>query len=130
MIKLFSDGGARGNPGPAAIGAIGFNNDTELFRIHQKIGNATNNIAEYKALIAGLKKLIESRQNNIVECNLDSELIVKQLNGQYKVKNSALKQLFMQVNDLKKQFNQIFFHHIVREKNKIADSLVNKALDS
>ena len=129
-IKLYTDGGARGNPGPAAIGAVAFAGGKEVFRIKSKIGKATNNVAEYSALIAGLNKISESYKNASVRCNLDSELLAKQLNGEYKVKNQKLKILFKEIVELKAQLNDVSFYHITRDKNKIADSLVNKALDN
>ncbi len=131
-IKIFSDGGARGNPGPAGIGAI-ISNEQENKKISQYIGEATNNQAEYKAVIAALswiKENIEADQTEI-ECLLDSELIVEQLNQRYKIKNEGLKPLFWQVRDLVVALGgNVTFKYIPREKNKEADRLVNKAIDS
>ncbi len=126
--KLFSDGGARGNPGPAAIGAVIYKDDKLIASISEYIGETTNNIAEYKALISGLEF---ASKNNIEEldCFLDSELVVKQLKKEYKVKNENLAKLFVKAWNLSLKFKKISFNHIRREFNKEADALVNKALD-
>lgn len=129
MYSLYTDGGSRGNPGPSGIGICCFDdNNKELFRIKKYIGETTNNQAEYVALIEGLKKCVEQGIKSL-ECFADSELMVKQLKGEYKMKNPGLKLLFDQVKILSKEFESISFNHILREKNKIADSLVNEALD-
>lgn len=126
---IYSDGGARGNPGPAAIGAvIKDEQGLEIQYISQKIGETTNNQAEYKAIIAALEKALEMGAEH-AECFLDSELVVQQLNHKYKVKNKDLAPLFLKVHNLSLQFKKISFHHVMREKNKEADRLVNEALD-
>ena len=126
--KTFTDGGSRGNPGPAAIGGIIYIND-EVIEFSEYIGKATNNIAEYSALI---KALNVCRENNVskVECFLDSELVVKQLTKIYKVKDEKMITLFLEVQMLIKDFDSVSFIHVLRAKNKIADTLVNKALDN
>jgi ribonuclease HI len=126
--KLFTDGGARGNPGPAAIGGICTQDEREIFKFKKYVGKVTNNVAEYEALIYGLKLALE---NNITELQvfLDSELVVKQINGEYKVKNENMKPLYEVVKGLQKKFLNISFTHVPREQNKIADRLVNEALD-
>ncbi|MBI4272270.1 ribonuclease HI family protein [Candidatus Uhrbacteria bacterium] len=125
----FTDGGARGNPGPAAIGGVVIEkNSNKKISFHQYIGNTTNNQAEYKALIHAMKTAIECGASEI-ECFLDSELIVKQLNREYRVKDKDLGQLFLAVWNLSARLKKISFHHIRREKNKEADALVNYALD-
>lgn len=130
FVILFTDGGARGNPGPAAIGAIASTNDgEELFRLSEYIGDTTNNIAEYRALEAALTSLADSKYTGEVQANLDSELVVKQLNGEYRVKNTSLLPIFTNIKQLSKNFEKITFKHVRREQNKIADMLVNKALD-
>lgn len=135
MGILYSDGGARGNPGPAASGAVLFSVDesgslgSEIDRTGKYLGETTNNIAEYRALIIGMI-LAESYEITHLTCFLDSELIVKQLNGEYKVKNENMKNLFTEVQELLDNFQQIEFKHIRREKNKIADSIVNEILDN
>lgn len=127
---IYSDGGARGNPGPAGIGAVIYNEEKqEIATISRFIGKATNNQAEYKALIAVLQK---AKDLNIKEAivYLDSELIVKQINGEYKVKDKDLAKLFIEVYNLKQSFDKISFFHVRREENKRADSLANEAMDS
>lgn len=130
-IIIFSDGGSRGNPGPAAIGIWV---ETLNKKYGEYIGEATNNVAEYAALIFGLKKVKqlvgkEKAKNCEIECNLDSELVVKQLNHKYKLKEEYIQKNFIEIWNLMLDFGKVNFIHIPREKNKIADELVNKALD-
>ena len=121
MVKIFSDGGARGNPGPAGIGAVIYNEDNKILaQISEYLGVTTNNQAEYRALIAALKKAKELGVEK-VECYLDSELVVKQLNHEYKVKNKDLAPLFLEIHNLGTSFKSISFSHIRREYNKAAD---------
>lgn len=127
-MKLYTDGGARGNPGPAGIGGILLNEDNVVVEFSHYIGRTTNNVAEYKALIKGLQ-LAEGKTNKL-ECYLDSQLVVRQLKGEYKVKQPHLRQLVAQVHQLGAKFSSIKYQHIAREKNKRADGLVNQALDS
>lgn len=131
--KLFTDGGSRGNPGPAAIGIILFGEDDKLLWFDSKyIGNTTNNIAEYKAILHGLgiySKMVNEIEEHELICSLDSELVVKQLNGEYKVKDANLREIYEKVIDLKKEMN-IKFKHVYREYNKFADKLVNISLDA
>lgn len=125
---LFTDGGARGNPGPAGIGYVLRIADKEAIFHGEYIGETTNNQAEYRALIAGMTRArAESVQE--LECFLDSELVVKQLNGQYKVKHPDLKPVVETVRSLKAHFSKVTFTAVRREKNKEADALVNGALD-
>ncbi len=126
--KLFTDGGARGNPGPAAIGAVLYQNDQEIATVSEYIGEATNNQAEYRAILAGVELALEKEVKDL-ECFLDSELIVEQLNQRYKVKDKELAKLFVKVWNLTLKFDKISFVHVRREKNKRADQLVNQALD-
>lgn len=135
-IKIFSDGGARGNPGPAGIGCV-IKSQKDI-EISKYIGIATNNQAEYTAVIEALKWLISNSITADATCQvaveveffLDSELVVEQLNGRYKVKNEGLKPLFWQIRDLILQLGgKITFKHISREQNKEADKLVNLAID-
>lgn len=129
FIKIYSDGGARGNPGPAGIGAVLIDQeDKELAEISEYLGETTNNQAEYKALIAALKKAKELGYEYL-ECYLDSELVVKQLKREYKVKNKELAPLFLEVHNLSCFFKNISFHHVRREENKRADKLANLAMD-
>lgn len=128
-IIIYTDGGARGNPGPAGIGAVLYNEDQEvLAKISQYLGVATNNQAEYQALILALKKALELGAEE-VNCYLDSELVVCQLNREYKVKNKDLAPLFLDIYNLSLSFKKITFTHIPRERNKLADQLANEAMD-
>jgi ribonuclease HI len=133
MEKLIinTDGGARGNPGPAGIGVVIRSADNEVIAEHkQYIGEATNNVAEYKALILALTEALnlEPRTLNL-EIRMDSELIVRQMQGRYKIKEPTLKLLATEVIKLKSQFKNVTFHHVPREQNKEADKLVNEAID-
>lgn len=128
MYYLYTDGGSRGNPGPAAIGGVINEGKEEIAHFSEYIGEKTNNQAEYAALIIGLKYAKKHKIEKLV-CRLDSQLIVKQLNGEYRVKHEMMKPLFVEVQKLLKNFTQVSFEHVKREKNKRADALVNKALD-
>lgn len=128
-IKLFTDGGSRGNPGPAAIGGVLYQDEQEIAHFSEYIGETTNNQAEYKALLTGLE-LAQKHRIQELECFLDSELVVKQLNKEYRVKDPDLAKLFVKVWNLSQEFSKISFSHVRRELNKEADRLVNLALDS
>lgn len=125
---LHTDGGARGNPGPAGIGYVLAIGDSEKIEHGEYIGKGTNNYAEYTALIQGLRRARKEGVTHI-KCFLDSELVVKQLKGQYRVKHPDLKPLFEQVKEAASQFEKVSYAHIPRAKNKGADALVNWALD-
>lgn len=128
-LDIYTDGGSRGNPGPAGIGVVLYNSDgLAVEKVSEFIGEATNNQAEYNALIVGLQEAQNFKAKS-VHCYLDSELVVKQLKGQYKVKNKNMKPLFTIVQGLIKNFESVKFSHVPREKNKEADRLVNEALD-
>ena len=128
-VIIYTDGGARGNPGPAGIGvSISSEEGKVLDEIAEFIGTATNNVAEYKALIAGLKKAHELGAQELV-IRMDSELIVKQMLGLYRIKDPSLRDLAQEVFNLKKYFHKVQFIHIPRSMNKVADSLVNRAVD-
>ena len=128
-INLYTDGGSRNNPGPAAIGGVAFDDkNIEVFKFTKYLGQKTNNQAEYLGLIEGLKKSQEVGAKE-VNCFLDSELVVKQLNGLYKIKHEELKPLAFEVKELLNNFEKVTFTAVLREKNKIADKLVNEALD-
>ncbi|NCN22290.1 ribonuclease HI family protein [Candidatus Falkowbacteria bacterium] len=128
-IIIYSDGGARGNPGPAGIGAVLYDENKNLLaEISSYLGVATNNQAEYKALIAALKKAKELGAKEL-DCFLDSELVVKQLKREYKVKNAELAPLFLEIHNLSLSFEKINYTHIRRELNKEADRLANEAMD-
>lgn len=128
-ITMYSDGGARGNPGPAGIGAT-LRNEAGILvaEVSEYIGVSTNNQAEYKALIAGLKKAVSLKAQTI-HCYLDSELIVKQVRREYKVKNKELAPLFLEVHNLLISFKSYTIEHVLRENNKEADRLANEAMD-
>lgn len=127
---LFSDGGSRGNPGPAAAGYLIFDEQKKLVELGSKyIGIETNNFAEYTALYEGLK-IAQKLGIREVECNLDSELVVKQLNGVYKISSKNIKDLYLKIIDCKSNFTKISFKHILRESNRFADKLVNLTLDA
>ncbi len=130
-IKIYTDGGSRGNPGPAGIGVWISTLDKKY---GECIGEATNNVAEYAALIFGLKKLKQllgksETKKYEIECLLDSELVVKQLNHEYRLKEEYIQQNFIEIWNLMLEFKNVTFKHIPREENKIADALVNEALD-
>lgn len=129
ILTIYTDGGSRGNPGPAAAGAIIYNGQIKGGEYGKYIGIATNNEAEYQAIILALEKakMLKAKQINFF---LDSELAVKQLNHQYKVKNEKIIPLFIKIWNAMLDFDKISFSHIPREKNREADSLVNKILDS
>jgi ribonuclease HI len=128
--KLFTDGGARGNPGPAAFGYVLEAEDgTVLDARGQKIGIATNNVAEYSALIAGLEAALE-RGVTELEVVSDSELVVKQMRGEYKVKSEALRELSLAATRLARQLHKVAYTAVRREHNELADRLVNEALDA
>ncbi len=133
-IIVHSDGGARGNPGPAAIGVVIEKENGEILEeLSETIGDSTNNIAEYTAVLRGLHALIaafgEKTVDLEIDWRLDSELVVKQLAGEYKVKNPGLRPLFDEIRDLRARFPKLSLKHVRREENKEADRLVNEALD-
>ena len=128
--RLFTDGGARGNPGPAAYGFVLESEDgTVLAAEGQAIGTATNNVAEYNGLIAGLQKAVELQVPE-VEVVSDSELMVKQMRGEYRVKNEALRELYDEATALARRLGNVEYRHVRRAHNELADKLVNDALDA
>jgi ribonuclease HI len=129
-VIIHIDGGSRGNPGPAAAGiVIRDAADNEILCGHGFfLGHATNNVAEYRGLIEGLKKAAELGAQK-VDVVSDSELMVRQMNGQYRVKNPGLATLFQEAGLLRKNFKHFNIRHVRREQNKDADRLVNQALD-
>ena len=127
---LWTDGGARGNPGPAAYGYVLETEDGTVLAAHgEAIGEATNNVAEYRALVAGLEKAVELAVDE-VEVVSDSELLVKQMRGEYKVKNEALRELWEEATRLARQPRSVRYTAVRREHNELADRLVNEALDA
>jgi ribonuclease HI len=128
--RLFTDGGARGNPGPAAFAYVLETEDGTVLAAHgEKIGVATNNVAEYRGLVAGLAKAVELALAEI-EVVSDSELLVKQMRGEYRVKNEALLELSQQAARLARQLGSVEYRHVRRAQNELADRLVNEALDA
>jgi ribonuclease HI len=128
--RLFTDGGARGNPGPAAYGYVLEAEDGTVLAAHgEAIGVATNNVAEYSGLVAGLEKALELHVPE-VEVVSDSELLVKQMTGEYRVKNEALRTLSIEAARLARRIGKVSYRAVRREHNELADRLVNEALDA
>jgi ribonuclease HI len=128
--KLHTDGGARGNPGPAAYGYVLEADDGTVLAAHgEHIGTATNNVAEYSGLVAGLRKALELHVPE-VEVVSDSELMVKQMRGEYRVKNEALRALSVEAARLARELGNVEYRHVKRAQNEEADRLVNEALDA
>lgn len=128
---MYSDGGSRGNPGPAALGVY---IETLDKRFGEFLGTKTNNEAEYSAIVAGLKKIKsligkEQAKKMAVECRMDSELACRQLNHIYKIENEKLQPLFFQVWNLMLDFKEVKFVHVPREQNTVADAEANRAMD-
>ena len=128
--RLWTDGGARGNPGPAAFAYVLEADDgTVLDARGEAIGVATNNVAEYSALVAGLARAVETGVREL-EVLSDSELMVKQMRGEYRVKNRDLQSLFLEASRAAREIGQVTYVHVRREHNELADRLVNEALDA
>ena len=127
--RLSTDGGARGNPGPAAFAYVLEAEDGTVLASHgEAIGRATNNVAEYRGLVAGLEKALELGVDE-VEVVSDSELLVRQMTGVYRVKNEALRDLSVEAARLARRLGKVEYRAVRREHNKLADRLVNEALD-
>lgn len=130
-IKIYCDGGARGNPGPAAASFVVVNRDGKV--VAQKgffLGEATNNVAEYKGVLAGLHWLAQNRKSHDATFYLDSELIVNQLTGKFKIRNETLRALAVKIRNVEQDVGgKISYKSVRREKNRLADFLVNKTLD-
>ena len=135
-IIIYTDGGSRGNPGPAAIAAVFCNEKGVIFKKYSEyLGKTTNNEAEYQAIIFALKKFKQVfgkklAKNTEIELRSDSELLIKQLNGEYKILEPKIQPLFLTVWNLKLDFKKLKFKLISRQNNKEADRLVNETLDS
>ena len=128
--RLSTDGGARGNPGPAAFAYVLEAEDGTVLAAHgEAIGVATNNVAEYRALVAGLEQAVEVGVTDL-EVISDSELMVKQMRGEYRVKNEALRDLSVRASRLAREVGTVGYTAVRREQNKRADQLVNEALDA
>ena len=132
-LEIYSDGGARGNPGPGASAFVVFDNKKQVFEKSKYLGITTNNIAEYFAVLLAifwLSKNVVDLQTGKVKFFMDSELVVKQLSGKYKIKNQKLKAIYEKIINLVNTNGMLVdFNHIPRNKNKKADSLVNKEID-
>jgi probable phosphoglycerate mutase len=128
--RLSTDGGARGNPGPAAYGYVLEAEDGHVLDARgEAIGTATNNVAEYRGLVAGMRKAAELAVTEL-EVVSDSELLVKQMRGEYRVKNEALRALWEEAADLERRFDRVRYTAVRRAHNELADRLVNEALDA
>lgn len=126
---IYTDGASRGNPGPASIGAAVYDESgREIHTVSRRIGRATNNEAEYRAAIAGLEAALALGARD-VDLRMDSELVVRQVNMRYKVRNPSLRRLFGRVKDLQWRFASFQVRHVRREENSRADTLANEALD-
>ena len=127
--KLYTDGGSRGNPGPAAYGYVLEAEDGTVFDARgETIGVATNNVAEYRALVEGLRAAAAAGVDDL-EVVSDSELLVKQMRGEYKIKNAALRELSLEATRLGREIGAVRYRAVRREQNELADRLVNEALD-
>lgn len=128
-LIIYCDGGSRGNPGPAGLGAVIYDEDkNKVFEISEFLGITTNNQAEYKGVLQAIKKAKELKAKEL-SFYLDSELIVKQMNGQYRVKNKDLLPIYMEIRKHILEFKKVDFNHVRREYNKEADALANMAMD-
>lgn len=133
---MYTDGGARGNPGPSALGVVICNSTGQKLKEYgEYLGETTNNIAEYSAVISGLKKIKslwgkDNAKKSEVHVLADSELLVKQMTGQYKIEHANIQPLFLEIWNLKLDFKSVSFQSIPREKNKEADRMVNETLDA
>lgn len=128
-LIIYTDGGARGNPGPAGAGAVLIEDKKIIKEISQYLGEATNNQAEYQALILALEAARDLSATHL-EIRMDSELLVRQCEGRYKVRNVELAKLYLKVHNLLTQFVKARFVHVPREQNTQADRFVNKAIDN
>jgi ribonuclease HI len=129
VIRAYIDGGARGNPGPAGYGVRVEDVDGKLIEeLHGALGIATNNVAEYNGLLAALRWAVD-HGHRVLQIRSDSELLVKQMRGEYKVKNAGLQPLYVQARLLVMQLDSVTFEHVRRELNKDADRLSNVAMD-
>lgn len=128
-VKIYTDGASRGNPGPAAIGVVFYNEVGDIVGEHkEKLGHQTNNYAEYTAVIRALELCCQS-EVKLAHVHCDSQLLVKQMLGEYKVKAPQIKELFVAAKKLVNQIEKVEFTHVRREFNKEADALANDALD-
>ena len=125
---VYSDGASRGNPGPAAIGAVIFDPEgREVYRLARRLGTATNNEAEYRAAIAALEAALALGASR-VDLRMDSELVVRQMSGRYRVRNPRLARLYARMLALRQRFEEVVVRHVPRGENQLADALANQAL--
>ena len=132
-LKIFTDGGSINNPGPAATAFVIYLDSKLFYKTSARIGNNTNNFAEYTALVGALEWLIKNKPPGATQAvfNSDSNLMVNQLNGMFKVKNTAIREFVFKIRSLEQEFNlPLIYKHIPREQNRLADSLVKKALST
>jgi ribonuclease HI len=128
-LKIYTDGGARGNPGPAGCGVVIMDEKNKILATQKKyLGETTNNFAEYSAVLLALEQAKKLKASE-VDMFLDSELAVKQLNREFKIKNEGLAKLFVKIYNLQHSFKKVTFSHIPREMNQLADRLANQAMD-
>ncbi|MEK7073435.1 MAG: ribonuclease HI family protein [Patescibacteria group bacterium] len=128
-LITYTDGGARGNPGPSALGVVIKDETGTIEAYGHYLGKQTNNIAEYSAVLSALERCKHLGAEE-VEMRMDSELIVKQMTGVYRVKNPGLAQIYLKIHNVMTGFKKVTFHHVRREKNTEADEQVNKAIDA
>lgn len=128
-LIIYTDGASRGNPGHAGIGVAIYTGEELVEVVSEYIGQTTNNVAEYYAFIKGLEKARDLGAKE-VDCYLDSELLVKQLSGEYRVKNEGLKPLYSRVRKIINDFNRVTVKHVPREENKVADKMANQGIDA
>ena len=132
ILKIYSDGGARGNPGPAAIGVVIYGDSQKITEFGEKIGLATNNFAEYTSLETALVRaaaICQRERVELIEVFMDSQLVINQITGQFKIKNSQLAKILGRILSLEKKLPKIKYNLVARENNRQADKLVNLALD-
>ncbi len=135
-LIVFTDGGSRGNPGPAGVGVVVVNDKKQILKRYAKnIGIRTNNEAEYEAVILAFQKIKhlfgkDKIKKMNIDVRMDSQLVVRQMNGEYRVKEEKLFPLFIKIWNAKIGFGNVSFNHVPREKNKEADALANEAMDS
>ena len=130
MLEIFCDGGSRGNPGPAAFGYVVFQDGQVLQKKGGYIGVATNNFAEYTAIVEALTWLKENHKGEELKFFLDSQLAASQLAGLYKVKDATIREFVFKIRTVEPDFSKVTYTHIPREQNKFADQMVNLALDT
>ncbi len=130
VLEIYTDGGSRGNPGEAAIGVVFFDGSKKVLSYKEKIGVATNNVAEYVALHKAFEFALKERYKR-VHCHMDSQLVTRQLTGEYQVKDNNLQELFVIAKELELKFEEVKYVNVPREHVRIAmaDKLVNEALD-